>query len=174
MQWFFYYHCINLFPQCLASTPCRCSDTLKQRYEKLLGQKRNGLMDIKTGLVILLALVISACSTNTPVTDRNSDLTQGNVQMNLVVGETTKSDVIENFGSPNVTTRDGAGQEVWSYQRSAQVSESSSKSNAWSLLLIGANGSSTGLQTNSRMMTLIIKFDNNNVVSDFRSRSSDF
>lgn len=94
--------------------------------------------------------------------------------MHLVVNETTKAEVLEVFGAPNVTTRDGAGQEVWTFQRQAQVSESSSRSAGWSILLAGSSSSASGFQTSSRMITLIIKFDENDVVSDFRSRASNF
>jgi len=51
--------------------------------------------------------MLSGCMPQTPVKTRNSSLTQGNVQMRLVVGRTTKADVLEAFGAPNVTTRDG-------------------------------------------------------------------
>ena len=128
-------------------------------------------------VVISICMVISltGCVNNTkPLTERNSRLTQGNVQMNLVVGETTKADVLDNFGSPNITTRDGAGREVWTYQRSAQVSQSSRKSGYWTIVLIGGTHSSSGFESSSRMITLIIKFDNNDIVSDFRSRTSNF
>jgi hypothetical protein len=94
--------------------------------------------------------------------------------MNLVVGETTKAQVLENFGAPNVTTRDGTGREVWTYQRAAQVSQSSSKSGYWSVILAGESGSAVGFESSSRMITLIIKFDSNDIVSDFRSRASNF
>ncbi|MFZ2995217.1 MAG: hypothetical protein WA070_03365 [Sphingobium sp.] len=105
---------------------------------------------------------------------RNSELTQGNVQMNLKVGTTTKAEVLDKFGSPNITTRDGAGQEVWSYQRMATVSQSSSSSSYWTILLAGQSKSADGFAQSSRTMTLIIKFDKTDVVSDFRSRTSDF
>ena len=124
----------------------------------------------------LLALVILAgCVTPPePLTTRNSELTQGNVQMNLRVGQTTKAEVLETFGAPNVTTRDGQGQEVWSYQRQAQVSQSSRQSGYWTVLLGGGSTDSSGFETSSRMMTLIIKFGPDDVVTDFSSRSSDF
>ena len=121
------------------------------------------------GLIILL-ISLSSCTGSTPVTDKNSQLTQGNVQMNLVVGKTTKADVLENFGSPNITTRDGSGKEVWSYQRAAQASEK--KSGHWTIILAGEK--SSGFQSSSSMITLIIKFDENDIVSDFRSRTSNF
>jgi outer membrane protein assembly factor BamE (lipoprotein component of BamABCDE complex) len=119
--------------------------------------------------------MLSACTTApAPVDARNSILTQGNVQMNLKVGVTTKADVLNAFGSPNITTRDATGEEVWSYQRQATVSQSSASANYWTVFLTGESKSAAGFSESSRMMTLIITFNKNDVVSDFRSRSSDF
>ena len=125
-------------------------------------------------LLASLLLISTGCATREPLTQRNSQLTQGNVQMHLVAGETSKAEVLEVFGAPNVTTRDGAGLEVWTYQRQAQVSQSSSQSGYWTILLAGAGSSSSGFETSSRMITLIIKFDDRDVVTDFRSRASNF
>jgi len=125
-------------------------------------------------IVLSCSLLIGCAATPQPVTERNSNLTQGNVQMNLVVGQTTKAEVLEVFGAPNVTTRNGAGEEVWSYQRQAQVSQSSNTSSGWSILLAGSNSSASGFETSSRMITLIINFNENDVVSNFRSRASNF
>ena len=120
-------------------------------------------------------LFLTGCiTTPQPLTERNSKLTQGNVQMSIKVGTTTKAEIIENFGSPNITTRDGSGKEVWTYQRSAQVAQSSSKSGYWTILLAGQSGGSSGFESSSRMITLIIKFDEKDVVSDFKSRTSNF
>lgn len=135
-------------------------------------------MNMKTAIILLsfvVGLMFFGCvSPPQPLTERNSQLTQGNVQMNLIVGETTKAQVLENFGSPNITTRDGSGREVWTYQRAAQVSQSSSKSGYWTVILGGQSSNATGFESSSRMITLIIKFDNNDVVSDFKSRTSVF
>lgn len=123
-----------------------------------------------------LALAAGACGPAGPgpLDQRNNALTQGNVQLNLRVGETTKAEVLDKFGAPNITTRDASGSEVWSYQRHARVSQSSSSGNFWTILLVGGGSSAAGFSETSRTMTLIIKFDDNDVVSDFRSRSSDF
>jgi outer membrane protein assembly factor BamE (lipoprotein component of BamABCDE complex) len=122
------------------------------------------------------ALALSACATTAPdpVDQRNSVLTQGNVQMNVKVGTTTKANVLDVFGSPNITTRDSSGSEVWSYQRQATVSQSSSGSDYWTILFAGQSRSADGFSQSTRMMTLIITFDKNDVVSDFRSRTSNF
>jgi outer membrane protein assembly factor BamE (lipoprotein component of BamABCDE complex) len=130
----------------------------------------------KIALTGLLALAASACAPlpTKPVTTRNSDLTHGNVQLNLKVGETTQASVLEVFGAPNITTIDGSGQEVWTYQRAATVSQSASSNGFWTILLAGQSQQASGFEQTQRMMTLIIKFNKDRVVSDFRSRSSEF
>ena len=122
----------------------------------------------------VFALPVQARKTEQPVDQRNSSLTQGNVQMSIAVGKTTKAEILESFGAPNITTRDGAGREVWSYQRHATISQSSSKSSFFTILLAGSGSSADGFSQSTRTMTLIIKFDPSDVVADFRSRSSDF
>ena len=134
-----------------------------------------GMLIRAATLVLMLGLTLSACTTTTDTKpDRNPDLTQGNVQMNIVVGQTTKAEVLEVFGAPNITTRDGSGREVWSYQRQAQVARSSQESGYGTLILIGGSSRSSGFETSSRMMTLIVKFDATDVVADFSSRTSNF
>ena len=123
---------------------------------------------------IISVLFLVGCKTTEPLSSKNSNLTQGNVQMNLLVGETTKVEVLENFGSPNVTTRDASGQEVWSYQRAAQVAQSTTSEGYWTIIFAGQSKTATGFESSSRMITLIIKFDENDVVTDFRSRESNF
>ena len=89
-------------------------------------------------------------------------------------GETTQTQVIEAFGAPNITSIDGSGQEVWTYQRHATVAQSSSSSNYWTIILVGGDSHAAGFEQTQRTMTLIIKFGANKVVSDFRSRYSEF
>ena len=126
-------------------------------------------------LLIGLGLALPGCvPPPQPLTERNSALTQGNIQMHLAVGETTKAEVLETFGAPNITTRDGSGREVWTYQRAAQVSQSSNRFGYWTVILGGQRSSASGFESASRMITLIIKFDSNDMVTGFRSRTSDF
>lgn len=132
---------------------------------------------MKVKAIVLATFAATACAQNpatTPVDNRNSTLTQGNVQMNISVGQTTKAEVLETFGAPNVTTRDGSGKETWSYQRAATASQSASSESAWSVIFYGESREAAGFSQTSRMMTLIIKFDENDIVSDFKSRESNF
>jgi outer membrane protein assembly factor BamE (lipoprotein component of BamABCDE complex) len=114
-----------------------------------------------------LALGCSSPPADKPV---NSELTQGNVQMHLVKGATTKAQVLETFGAPNLTTRDAAGLEVWTYERSAR--EAKSNQAFWTVILAGS--SSSGFEESSKNMILIIKFDSKDIVNDFSSRASSF
>jgi hypothetical protein len=125
--------------------------------------------------LFLCVVVASGCIyPPQPVTSRNSELTQGNVQLHVQVGRTTKAEILENFGAPNITTRDGSGREVWTYQRSGQASQSGSRSGYWTILFAGQSGGTSGFESSSRMITLIIKFDSQDVVRDFKSRTSNF
>lgn len=128
-------------------------------------------------LPLFAAAVLGGCAAQQnlqPVTTRNSELTHGNVQLNLKVGTTTQAEVLEVFGAPNITTIDSQGREVWSYQRAASAQQSVSDSQGWTIILAGGSQSASGFESTSRMLTLIIKFDGNKVVSDFRSRASNF
>ena len=131
---------------------------------------------LKVGTSLLAVGMMVGCvsAPPQPVSDRNSQLTQGNVQLNLQVGSTTKADVLESFRAPNITTRDGSGREVWTYQRHAQVTQKSSQSNYWTVIFVGGSEEAAGFESSSRMITLIIKFDAQDLVADFKSRTSSF
>ena len=113
-------------------------------------------------------------------------LTHGMVQLTLKVGETSQLQILEAFGAPNITTLDGSGAEVWIYDRHATVSASTNSSFSIGILggLGGGGGGAGGglgfgknkakASQSTRTMTLIIKFNEQKVVSDFKSRSSSF
>ena len=124
--------------------------------------------------LVMIGLAGCAQTPPTPVTTRNSELTHGNVQLSIKKGETTQTQVLEVFGAPNITSIDASGQEVWTYQRHATVSQGTSSSNYWTVVLAGGSNSAAGFEQSQRTMTLIIKFDERKIVSDFRSRSSEF
>ncbi|SFF99444.1 hypothetical protein SAMN05518801_10566 [Novosphingobium sp. CF614] len=135
-------------------------------------------------------LVTLACASSLSAKSQEADqpntLTQGMVQMTLRVGTTTQTEVLEAFGAPNITTLDAQGQEVWVYDRQATVS--SNGSSGFSIgMLLGAGGDGVGggggfgfgssksrSSQTQRSMTLIIKFNPDKRVSDFKSRSSSF
>lgn len=137
-------------------------------------------------LRMLVAVAVAAAPSNLLAQDEKNKLTHGMAQMTLRVGQTSQADVLDTFGAPNVTTLDGAGQEVWVYDRHATVSSDSAS--GFSIgMLIGAGGGAVGgggglgfgkkkskSSSSSRTMTLIIKFGADKRVVDFKSRSSSF
>lgn len=130
-------------------------------------------------LVPLIAstILISGCVSNPPQQQsmmKNSNLTHGQVQLTLKKGVTTKTEVLETFGAPNITTIDAAEREVWTYQRNATVANSNSSSSYGTVILFGANSKAAGFEQSSKTITLIIKFDDTDKVVDFKSRSTSF
>lgn len=118
--------------------------------------------------------------------DDPNTLTHGMVQMTMRVGQTSQMDVFNSFGAPNITTVDATGQEVWIYDRHATISSDSSGGFSIGLGIGGGGGGVGGVgglgfgksksksETSQRTMTLVIKFNDAKIVSDFRSRSSSF
>jgi len=118
------------------------------------------------GLLLLTALW--SCAASSPEVEKS--FTHGAVQLNLKKGETTQNEVLNKFGAPNIATLDGDGHEVWTYQKHARVTQSNGGHTT-----IVVDGASTGtVSETSRTMTLIIKFDENKVVSDFKSMYTSF
>lgn len=140
-----------------------------------LSKRRNMHMKIK--LVCSLVVLLAGCMTDTG--PRNSSpYTMGNVQLNLKKGSTTKAQVLETFGAPNLTTRDGQGREVWTYQKHATTSSSVS-AGAGAIGPLGtalAGGGATGSASKQtqKTMTLIIKFNAADIVEDCETRYSSF
>lgn len=103
-----------------------------------------------------------------------SPLTHGNVQLSLKKGGTTQNEVLEKFGPPNIMTTDGDGNEVWTYQKQATVSKSTSRNSYGTVILFGGSSGSSGFEQSSKTMTLIIKFDKDKRISDFKSLTTEF
>jgi outer membrane protein assembly factor BamE (lipoprotein component of BamABCDE complex) len=133
----------------------------------------NKLIIAVTILVGSLATACGSTGTSNQSID-NSNLTHGQVQLTLKKGVTTKAQVLETFGAPNITTIDSAEREVWTYQRNASVANSSSSSSFGTVFLFSSSSTAAGFEQSSRTVTLIIKFDDQDKVVDFKSRSTSF
>ncbi|WP_018234422.1 hypothetical protein [Thioalkalivibrio thiocyanodenitrificans] len=146
------------------------------RHGPIAGPARRGFQVIAILAICALALATGCATTGTPSSEPTSasGMTHGNVQLNLRKGETTQAEVLEVFGAPNIATYDAEGQEVWTYQRHATVTSSQSTSSYGTIILFGGSSRTSGFEQSSRTMTLIIKFDEDKKVSDFRSRTSSF
>lgn len=135
---------------------------------------------------VLVALALGVFALPAAAQDSPNTLTHGMVQMTLRVGQTTRAEVLETFGGPNVTTIDGEGREVWVFDRFATVS--STKDSGFRIGILGGVGgggaiggaglgfgkSKSKASTSTRSMTLILKFGPDGRLADFKSRSSSF
>lgn len=140
----------------------------------------------KSSLLLGVVLVLSGCGEKTMPsneTPAKSNLTSGQVSLTLKKNQTTQTEVLEVFGSPNLVTSNADGEEVWSYQKHATVANASSATGFGGvgfvtvLLGVGGTASTSSSEQSSRTMTLIIKFkevQGTKRVVDFSSRYSSF
>jgi hypothetical protein len=136
-------------------------------------------MNIKIRKILLpiFAVIILNTSCATAPVDtfqKNSPFTHGNVQLSIKKGITTQAEVLEIFGAPNIATIDGAGYEVWTYQKYATVAQSNVSGVYATVFIAGGTSSSSGFEQSSKTMTLILKFDESKKVIDFKSMTTNF
>lgn len=113
----------------------------------------------------LLALILaaSACQ-STPKDDAESAaLSPGAVKMKIVKGQTSQTQIIEAFGTPDLVTHKD-GQDVWTYDKTTY--DYQKESNYLTVIFAGAGGDR--VRSSSRSTLLIIYFDDRDLVSDYR------
>ncbi len=125
---------------------------------------------MKKFLAFLFAVsfLLSGCASVQPVEKAN--LTPGMAKTKIIKGQTTQNEIIQVFGPPNIVTKNKSGNEVWTYDK---VSVETGTSDIYgTLLIVGGAGSRSSSST--RTFTLMIEFDEKDVVKDFSYRSSAF
>ncbi len=119
-----------------------------------------------------------------------SALSYGTVTSAVRKGETTQLDLVQLFGSPNISTYDSAGIETWVYERTVSQTDVQSNSKAvqgaanlglffnFGSVAGGASGSQStqaaSTVTSVRSITVIVKFNDQKIVSDYSVRASYF
>jgi hypothetical protein len=125
-----------------------------------------------------------------PEPAQRSALSYGLVTSQVRKGVTTQLELVQLFGSPNISTFDSAGVESWVYERTVTQTEVQSKaksaqaaanlgvffgSGSGSGGVAGEQSSSGGTATTSvRSITVIVKFAPNKTVADYSVRASYF
>jgi len=97
------------------------------------------------------------------------ELTTGVVQREIRKGMSA-AEVAEALGSPNIVARDKNGRETWIYEKFAREVRGGD-SQYW---LVFVWGGSRGSATTQRTLTVIIKFDGDDLVSEFAFHSTSF
>lgn len=124
--------------------------------------------------VLFLSFILTGCAMQAPTAPESNDFTLGKVQSQLKEGMSS-SQVVSLLGSPNLVTSTKNGGEAWTYDKISQESESSNVSGAGA----GSTGNFFGIFGGSRSkasnasknLTLIVKFDADGMVTDFKYQS---
>ena len=129
----------------------------------------------KLASVTLAALLLLGCAANNSQINR---LTLGTVQKTVYEGA-NQTEIMEALGAPNIIINNSSGREVWTYDRiSREVQASSGLVVTWwnpiSWLAGIASGSSSRSSTTSKSITVLITFDDNKHVSDFKYQRLEF
>lgn len=134
----------------------------------------------------LLCLSLAGCSAQHHAADvraaeETNRLTVGTVQREVRVGMSA-AEVAEVLGSPNIVTTDDQRNETWIYDKiSTDVTYSRSSGTVVGLVFgnsaagagVGSNNAGS-TSTSQRTLTVVIKFDENDLVRDFSYHSSQF
>jgi outer membrane protein assembly factor BamE (lipoprotein component of BamABCDE complex) len=117
--------------------------------------------------ILLATPFIAACAPKTPQQEERATIAAA--QRDIKIGMSS-AEVVSILGSPNMVTTDSQRRETWVYDRvSTNVSQSAS---GWSLILAG--GQRAQASQNQRTMTIIVHFDENNMVRDMAWRQTSF
>ncbi len=160
------------------------------KYLSYSDQGKDALQKIRKKLLMLIsilpvAVVLTGCSASAHVQEVRADdtdrITVGTVQREIQIGMSAAG-VAEVLGSPNIVTTDENRQETWIYDKiSSEVVYSRSSGTVVGLVFgsnaagLGVGSKEAGAQSSSqRTLTVIIKFDDDNLVRDFSYHTSRF
>ncbi len=106
-------------------------------------------------------------------TPEDQKLTLGKVQKEIKVGM-SQADVAIALGSPNIVTKDAAGEEAWVYDKMATEVIKSGSSHAGSFIFWGWEGADSAAKSSQRTLTVVVKFNKQGRVKDVTYHSSSF
>lgn len=140
----------------------------------------------RLSLLAVAGLLVGGCSAqhhaqDVRAADETNRLTVGTVQREVRMGMSA-AEVAEVLGSPNIVTTDDQRNETWIYDKISSDVTYSRSSGTVVGLIFGSSGGGAGVgSTNAgstsrtqRTLTVIIKFDENDMVRDFSYHSSQF
>jgi hypothetical protein len=125
---------------------------------------------ISIGFMLAFTLLGAGCASSGVKEAGNSNLTVGQVKMEIEKGITTQEEILRVFGAPNIVTKNRSNNEVWNYNRMSY--ETSHGSEGGGLIVWG--GSRAVSSSTTKSFDLIIIFDENDVVKDYSVISAVF
>jgi len=134
----------------------------------------------------LAAVITAGCSAthhaqDVRAADDNDRMTVGTVQREIRIGMSA-TDVATILGSPNIVTTDDERLETWIYDKISTDVTYSRSSGTIVGLIFGSSGGGAGVgstnagstSSSQRTLTVIIKYDANDLVRDFSYHTSRF
>ena len=125
---------------------------------------------MKQIFILLTSLTLLRCGSYkygaNAVPTHKSNLTFGVVKSKIQKGVTTQEEILQIFGSPNLTTKNKSNNEVWSYNKMS-VQEKAGRTDFFM-------GQKASASSSSQSFDLIITFDDKDVVKDYSVISSSF
>jgi len=117
---------------------------------------------------------------------QETSLSYGAIKKYLKIGVTTQADILKLFGSPNNMTTSSSGNEIWVYDKvRTELSTSAEKGTAGGIIGggigIGSGGvgaaaggskskSTTNLVSTTNTLTVIMEFNEKNILIDYSAR----
>lgn len=108
---------------------------------------------------LAIAMLLGACATSGNV--KMKDQTQASVSQQITEGKTTKAEIIQAFGQATTVSFTDAGNEVWTYKHSREVSHVRNFVPYVNMISSGAD---------SVTKELVVMFNKNEVVSKYTMR----
>lgn len=129
-------------------------------------------------LSLLLAAALAGCATAADHqrqlgSTAEREMTVGVVQKEIRAGM-TEEQVALALGSPNIVTRDAAGNETWIYDKVASEASYSTSQAYGTILILGGGRAAGAAASTQRTLTVVIKFGADRTVETFSYHASKF
>ncbi|MGQ9778217.1 MAG: hypothetical protein ACUVQ9_13575 [Thermodesulfobacteriota bacterium] len=130
------------------------------------------------GSLLLVSLLLFGCMAaaqhqKSLNSTQEREMTLGIVQKEIRAGM-SQADVATSLGSPNIVTKDSSGKETWVYDKIA-TEASYSKSNVYgTILILGFSRDAGAVSSSQKTLTIVIKFNEKNLVESFSYHASKF
>ena len=121
-------------------------------------------------IIFAIILSVTACVSSGNQPGDRTNLTFAAVKKNIIRGQTSQTEIIQLLGSPNITSKNKKGQEVWTYSKTGSASERSAVSGGFIFIGGGKAVDTTSVST----FDLIITFDDGDMVEDYSVVTSKF
>lgn len=125
-------------------------------------------------LMFTLTLLSSCQKSYEPVpTPVERQFTLGVAQREISQGM-SQGDVATVLGSPNIVTKDKCGLETWVYDKIASEASYKQSSSGICLILIGGSSSQGYARTSQKTLTIVIKYNSDQLVESVSYHASQF